>query len=90
MGCLEPAPPACRGVRSLGGLRRIVSDVTVTLAGEGRLIEPGGSPVRADPGTAGAGANGSGIAAATSAPPSALRIVLDADSFAFDADSAAS
>jgi hypothetical protein len=65
-------------------LRRIVSDVTVTLAGEGRLIEPRGSPVRADPGTAGAGPNGSGIAAATSSLPSALRIVLDADSFAFD------
>ncbi len=56
----------------------------VTLAGEGRLVEPGGSPVHADPGTARSGADGSGGAAPTSAPPSALRIVLDADLFAFD------
>ena len=59
-------------------------DLRATFEGEGRLIEPGGTVVRRDPGAAAVGGDAGGTAAPAAGPSAPLRIVLDADSFAFE------
>ncbi len=59
-------------------------DRPATLEGRGRLIEPGDTAARHDPGTAAAEDDEIGRGAAAGTPSSPLRIVLGADSFAFE------